>query len=125
MTEEMIYDLLSQYQKLVVQVNIIRDCSNSSLECIEENAKYKLLIKKVSLVDHWLDYLEEQEARVLQLHLIQGLSWNKISLLSDGGEIEYLPTDRRALQRLQNRAVKKIQAFTNCSFGHELDHLSE
>lgn len=124
MTEEAVCTLLKNHHRYEVEMNILRDCSSSASEGeLEKNRRYRILKRRMALVSHWLSLIDEAEAAVLRIHLIEGVSWNGLCHNNDREEIRRLPNDRRSLQRLQSRALAKIVVFMEEQFGDSMDHL--
>lgn len=70
------------------------------------------LREKNATVENWLSLLSEDEAYVIQRHLIDGITWPRV--WAEFGEKwkEYGKCER-TLMRYQEHALKKIQSFMN------------
>lgn len=70
------------------------------------------LQEKNATVENWLSLLSEDEAYVIQRHLIDGITWPRV--WAEYGEKwkEYAKCER-TLMRYQEHALKKIQSFMN------------
>lgn len=81
---------------------------------IAENKKAQLLLlrERNVIVEGWMSILSEDEAYVVQRHLIDGITWPRV-------EVEYsekwkeFGKCQRTLMRYQDNALKKIQRFMN------------
>ena len=127
MTEQDIIQLFQQKRQWEAELSIIRDCSDElhDFSSAEQAMRFALLKRRLSLIEHWLDYVSSEERTIIQLHLIQKKPWsyivNQMGIESPGS----FPCDERTLQRLQARAIQNICNLMYQSFGNRLDYLLE
>lgn len=124
MNEKDIITLLKSHHKNQKMLGVLRDCSsNNSDSVLMQNEYYVLLTKRSALVDHWLDYVPEDEARILHLHLVEGVSWRKIAEVFDREKTDDIAFDDRTFQRMQARAIRKIFLFMREMISDDMDYL--
>lgn len=115
MTRMEIHDLLAEYRINGIEMEVLSECTP------DMEARRQYLAKRLTLVEHWLRVLTEKEQKVLRCHLMEGKSWAKIA---DESFALDLPSDERALQRIQRGALLKLERFTAQGFGDSLDYLA-
>ena len=127
MTEQQIRMLFTNRRCLEAEIEIISVCAKELI--IEDKTKYLhrycLLERKIAVIDHLLNLLPDAERFVVQKHLIDGLSWSDISEMVYEDKSSKLPYDNRSLQRIQARALKRINTFLRNHFKNDLDFLME
>lgn len=67
---------------------------------------------KNATVEDWLSLLSEDEAYVVQRHLIDGITWSRVCAEYCAKWKEFGKCER-TLIRYQENALKKIQSFMN------------
>lgn len=127
MTEQHIITMLQHKKSYEAEVAILRDCSDEFHEIHEDetSSRYALLNRRITLINHWLDYLSPEERFVIDMHLVQRRSWTHISQELDRLYHNDVACDERTLQRLQAKVIKKIASLMNDKFGTSMDYLIE
>ena len=117
--------LMRNYHLYRVELDILRDCPKIEGKTgTLQNGRIDILTKRLALIKHMLKLVNEREAAVLRLHLIEKLSWNEImEFRGKGKRPQLLVCDRRTLQRTQQRALGKISRIMMDAFGDSLDFL--
>ena len=127
MSEQEIMRVILMRKQFESEMAILRDCIDdlNDYESSEDTHQLALLKRRLTLIDHWLDYLPFEERMVVEMHLVIGMSWQRMSMQIErefNGEIS---CDARTLQRAQERAIKRLAKFINHSFVNKLDYLIE
>ncbi len=125
--EQRIISIFQNQRRYEAEIAIMRDCSDvlNDSEQLKHSARYAFLKRKLALIHHWLSYLPDDERTLIEKHLIEGLSWSRIASQMSSQQSIDIPCDERTLQRLQAKAVKRINAFMQDSFADILDDLIE
>lgn len=113
-TRRDISGLISRYKALETEKAIHEACTD------KPSLRVLFLTRQMLLVDNWLSVLTSTEAMIIRKHLIEGMSWTKLSQICSAHNVS---GDTRTLQRIQQRALDKIRIFTSTRFGDSLDHL--
>ena len=123
MTEQNIVSIFRNRRRYETIIAIMQDCSDDLVdpEKMQKAAEYAVLKRKLALNDHWLSYLPDDERMLVEKHLVEGLSWPRISSQMASQLGADIPCDERTLQRLQAKAIKRIYDFMKDSFHDELD----
>lgn len=125
MIEKDIVSMLKSRKRYESEIMILRDCAdelNDSEVSVYTN-RYAILKRRLSLIDHWMHFLPEDEKMVVDKHLVQGWAWPKIvAFLQDVNDGER-PNDARRPQRAQERAIKRLAVFMDGRFDNSLDYL--
>lgn len=125
MTEQNIASMIGNQRRYEAELLILRDCS----DCIRDPGneldilRYALIKRRLALIGHWLHLLPVEEERLLQKHLIERQSWKSIAEQEASDPSKAIVCDARALQRMQARALKRLETFMHRSFGSTLDFL--
>ncbi len=127
MTEQQIISLFRDRRRYEAEYAIMRDCSDDLADAEQSStaSRYALLKRKLSLTDHWISFLPNDEQHLIKKHLVEGLPWSRIAAQMDTQQESSLSYDERTLQRVQARAITRIYAFMNDRFENTLDYLAE
>lgn len=125
MTEQDIAILFKRYKRYDAEIAILQDCVDElhDAETAYSQTKYALLKRRITLINHWLNYLPQYEAKIVKLHLIDGHSWVYLANFFSTEQTNGFSCDERTLQRLQAKALKRIEGFVAEQFSNKLDYL--
>lgn len=127
MTLQEITTLFANYKQYSTELLILQECVDELQEGETEEIqeKYAILKRRIVLIDHWIDFLPHSEAEILKMHLIEGRSWvfiaNTLSTQYQGN----ISCDERTLQRMQAKALARIEGFVSRQFIDKLDYLAD
>ncbi len=125
MTLQEITTLFTNYKRYSTELLILQECVDELQEGETEEIqeKYAILKRRIVLINHWIDFLPRSEAEILKMHLIEGRSWvyiaNTLSTQYQGS----ISCDERTLQRMQAKALARIEGFVSKQFAGKLDYL--
>ena len=127
MTEQQISALFTNYRCLKAEHAIMKICSEQLLENFgsDFNTKYRLLERKMAVIDQLSAILPHNEQFIVQKHLTEGLPWSGISEMIYADKESDLPYDKRSLQRIQAKALTRIHTFIQHHFNEALDFLTD
>lgn len=125
MTEQNIANIIRQRRRYESELLILQDCTDNIHDPDDTASilRYALIKRRLALIDHWLHLLPLEESELLQAHLIQRQSWKAIAEQSVNDPTRVIVCDARSLQRIQAKALKRLEAFVKDSFGSTLDYL--
>lgn len=125
MTELNIANMLKNQKRYESELLILQDCSDGIRDPDDSSdiMRYALLKRRLALIAHWLHLLPDEERRLLQKHLIERQSWTTIAEQTDNDPGRDIVCDARTLQRIQAKALKRLETFTQRLFGDTLDFL--
>lgn len=125
MTEQDITILFKRYKRYEAEIAILQDCVDElhDADTADSQTKYALLKRRITLSNHWINYLPQYEAEIVKLHLIEGHSWVYLANYFSTKQNNGISCDERTLQRLQNKALKRIKGFVAEQFSDKLDYL--
>lgn len=113
MTEEMIKNFIKSYSELRARRDIfdkIRIYSHNENNDSDEN-EYSQLAIKMQIIESALEFLTEDEKKIIQLRLIDNTKWTEVKSIREqevGIESNY---SERTFMRIQKSALKKIEDF--------------
>ena len=125
MTEQQINSLFADRRCLEAELAIMQICSDElmHMDQAEYFAKCNLLKQKIAVTDHLLRILNDDERYIVQKHMIDGLPWSSIMEMVEEDAQNALSYDKRSLQRIQARALRKMHGFLQEAFADSLDFL--
>lgn len=125
MTDQDISNLFKRYKQYIAEISILQDCIDIMQDGEHDGFQnnYAVLKRRKTLIDHWMQYLPDSEAEIIQMHLIEGRSWVYLSNYFYQKHQGTIPCDERTLQRIQGKALKRIADFVTKQFSDQLDYL--
>ncbi len=111
MTENDIKSLFKSLKKLKAKKEV--------LKCIEKaDHEYNRLCRIIHIAENSLDSLSESERDIIQMHLIDGYTWEQIMNQHERYRGQQNVLSRRTYERIQQKALKQILDIIDSS---ELD----
>lgn len=112
MTEETVKKFIRSYSELKARRDVIDKIRKySHNESIDEDQEYSQLVIKIQIIESALEFLTEDERKILYLHLIDNVKWSEVKSVYEqkvGTEFNY---SERTFMRIQKNALKKIENF--------------
>lgn len=127
MTLQEITTLFTNYKQYNTELLILQECVDELQEGETEEiqGKYAILKRRLVLIDHWINFLPRSEAEILKMHLIEGRSWVYIANQLSSNYQGSISCDERTLQRMQAKALARIESFVSKQFVNKLDYLAD
>ena len=125
MTEQDIANMIKNKKRYESELLILQNCTDSihDPDDTEGSLRYAIIKRRLCLIEHWLHLLPYEESELLQDHLIKRYSWKALVERAASDPAREIVGDARTLQRMQAKALKRLEVFTRHSFGNSLDFL--
>lgn len=113
MSENDIKFLLKSLKKLRAKREVLR-CLN------KENSYYQNICKIIYIMESSLDILKESEKEIIQMHLVDGFTWEQVVIQFEKQHGKQNGYSRRTYERMQQKALKQILGIVK---NNEIDNL--
>lgn len=114
MTEESIKEFIKSYPDLKAKRDILDKIQIYSQNA-EKDEEYSRITIKIQIIESALEILKENEKKIVLWHLVDEKTWTEIEELHEeraGTKYNY---SNRTLKRMQQNALKKMEAFLSKS----------
>lgn len=116
MTGETVKEFIKSYSELKARRDIIEKIQEYSHSKGGDNDnEYSQIVIKIQIIESALEFLTEDEKKIILLHLIDNVKWSEIKSIYEqrvGTEFNY---SERTFMRIQKNALKKIEDFISKS----------
>ena len=115
MTEKDVKSLFKSLKKLKAKKEVIKCMKNA-------DHAYELLCRIIHIAENSLDSLSENEMEIIQMHLIDGYTWEQVTNQHEKYHGQQNVLSKRTYERIQQKALKQVLGIIDSS---ELDAILE